>query len=644
MAARFWVGGTGTWDASDTTHWSATSGGAGGASVPGSGDTVTFDGSSGGGTVTLAYNPTVTTITFGAFTGTLDFNTRTLNLGGLLGSGTGIRTLTLGSSTINCSNTAANTVFDFATSTNLTITANTATINITGNAADFNEGTLNWNGASMVITGASSVTMRGTSTWLNLTRTPTSPGADDALSIAGDKTITGTFTLKGSSAKFRIRLASNQSQSLASTRTVTAANIDFEYVNLTDIQAAGAANWNISAITGLSGDGGGNIGITFTTPVTQYWFGTTGNWTDASKWFLGTGGTGGAGRVPLIQDMAIFDANSFVATGNTVTVDFANIGSTNWTGSLPGQTFTWSQNIRSYGSMTLVSNTTLPSTFGLTFVGRMASTLSSPGNTFGGSITISQVGFGMTLMSDISMSLSRTFTVFVGTYTQNGYNLTTGIFNSNGTSVRTVSLGSGKIYLGFASSATVWDFGTTTNLTYDAGTSEVIVTDTSAATKTLNFANATIAFNVLTIPSSGSGVISFTNTSGNREINMLRVYGTNTLRFSASQTYKIRNFDVPGNAGTVSFVSATPATQYTLSNAGGLVRIFNANITDAIGAGGAIWQAINSVDGGNNTNINFVTERAPSYRVGQKMTSLGGVRPYKKVLHSDYHGYRKMGG
>ena len=46
MADRYWVGGTGTWDASDTTHWSATSGGAGGASVPTSSDDVYFNSAS----------------------------------------------------------------------------------------------------------------------------------------------------------------------------------------------------------------------------------------------------------------------------------------------------------------------------------------------------------------------------------------------------------------------------------------------------------------------------------------------------------------------------------------------------------------------------------------------------------------------
>jgi len=43
---RYWRGGTGTWDATTTTNWSATSGGAGGASVPTSADAVVFNSAS----------------------------------------------------------------------------------------------------------------------------------------------------------------------------------------------------------------------------------------------------------------------------------------------------------------------------------------------------------------------------------------------------------------------------------------------------------------------------------------------------------------------------------------------------------------------------------------------------------------------
>lgn len=50
MAARYWVGGAGTWDGTSTTHWAATSGGTSGASAPTATDNVVFDANSGLGT------------------------------------------------------------------------------------------------------------------------------------------------------------------------------------------------------------------------------------------------------------------------------------------------------------------------------------------------------------------------------------------------------------------------------------------------------------------------------------------------------------------------------------------------------------------------------------------------------------------
>jgi len=54
MADRYWVGGTGNWDATNTTNWSATSGGTGGASVPTLNDDVYLDANSGVGTITTS--------------------------------------------------------------------------------------------------------------------------------------------------------------------------------------------------------------------------------------------------------------------------------------------------------------------------------------------------------------------------------------------------------------------------------------------------------------------------------------------------------------------------------------------------------------------------------------------------------------
>jgi len=72
MATRYWVGGTGTWDATTTTNWSATSGGAGGASAPTSADDVVFDAASDAGaifTVTVGTGAVCRDITAGS----LDF-------------------------------------------------------------------------------------------------------------------------------------------------------------------------------------------------------------------------------------------------------------------------------------------------------------------------------------------------------------------------------------------------------------------------------------------------------------------------------------------------------------------------------------------------------------------------------------------
>lgn len=99
MAARFWVGGAGNWDASTTTHWAATSGGASGASVPTSADTVTFDSLSNATayTVTITAGANCSDLTIGppaagaiTFAGTTNLNV----FGNLVTGSTTVRTYT----------------------------------------------------------------------------------------------------------------------------------------------------------------------------------------------------------------------------------------------------------------------------------------------------------------------------------------------------------------------------------------------------------------------------------------------------------------------------------------------------------------------------------------------------------------------
>ena len=71
MANRFWVGGTDAWNATAGTKWSATNGGAGGATVPTAADDVFFTSLSGVGTVTVSATANCLTLNCTGFTGTL---------------------------------------------------------------------------------------------------------------------------------------------------------------------------------------------------------------------------------------------------------------------------------------------------------------------------------------------------------------------------------------------------------------------------------------------------------------------------------------------------------------------------------------------------------------------------------------------
>jgi hypothetical protein len=111
MASRYWVGGSGTWDASDQTHWAAASGGAGGQTVPTSADDVVFDANS-GGTITVSGNKIILSLSAGLnFPGTLDFNGYDVSVTNALSFSDFFnvaKTIRLGSGTFSCDTLALN--------------------------------------------------------------------------------------------------------------------------------------------------------------------------------------------------------------------------------------------------------------------------------------------------------------------------------------------------------------------------------------------------------------------------------------------------------------------------------------------------------------------------------------------------------
>ena len=137
MATRYWVGGSGNWDATSTANWSTSSGGASGASAPTSVDDVIFDASS--NVATGAFTVTVTG-TSAAPAVCQDFST-----GGAGGALDGAMTLSMGataqldvygSMTLPASNLTwtgvSGATLNFkATSTGKTITTNGVTLTAT---------------------------------------------------------------------------------------------------------------------------------------------------------------------------------------------------------------------------------------------------------------------------------------------------------------------------------------------------------------------------------------------------------------------------------------------------------------------------------------------------------------------------------
>lgn len=199
MANRFWVGGTGNWNATAGTKWSAVSGGAGGEAVPTASDDVFFDAASGAVTVTVySYVPAIKTITFTGFIGTFSGYNNTgpsIRAGGLtlvagmsLGQGAQGATFSFqatgGSYNINTAGkTLGNSVTFAGTGATYTLQSDLTTIynlNVASSTFDANGYNVtclyfnaNYASARTLTMGSGTWTLTGTGTIFNIANTGT---------------------------------------------------------------------------------------------------------------------------------------------------------------------------------------------------------------------------------------------------------------------------------------------------------------------------------------------------------------------------------------------------------------------------------------------------------------------------------------
>lgn len=300
-------------------------------------------------------------------------------------------------------------------------------------------------------------------------------------------------------------------------------------------------NFSCKEITGSIGNALGNSGITFTPAADQYFYApTTGTklWSGVANWFLGAGGTGGAGRVPLPQDNAIFNASSIGAASTTVSADMPRLGKDiTFVGVVNSPTWnlsTYGGGI--YGSLTTVSAMSIISNNTTDFRGRSSHTLTSGGLAWPSSSALSMNMFGGTLTLGDALNTSSISPVY-GTLVDAGYSVTMGTFGGGNGSVKTLNLTGIWTITGAA-----WEVSSTTVIT--SAPSTIKFTDATATAKT--FVGGGKAYNTVWLSGAGSGAYNFTgaNTIADLKVDNL----PKDIRFTAGTNTTIgafTNADVP---------------------------------------------------------------------------------------------------
>lgn len=593
MADRYWVGGTANWDATAGTKWATTSGGAGGAAVPTASDNTFFDAASGAVTVSKTSAGATASLDFTGFAGTfsgasnmsvtgdfiVDGGMAWSYNGTLTFSGGGSKTITtngkaLSITGVNFSNAGATWTFtdDFILNRN-------GTTSVT-----YTSGTLVWGTNTMYIT-AYSVDIQGAWSFNNLDITMLSVVNSTVVTLNNNIVVAGTLSLAGfDSDRRRLFLRSTVA---GTPRTITVGTLGtVSDVDCRDIVAAGASSpWDLSAISGGSGDCGGNTDITFSTPDDFYWFGASSNWYTLSRWYMGTGGSGGsASRLPLPQDTAIFDSN---AHGSSISVSMDQTRYPAINATYSGLTLTNSSITELYGDVTIDAAVTLSISSASTtdiFARQGTRYIDTNNKIWNTPVAIHAYGGGtVVLNSSFTSGTARTFSITSGTFDANDYDVTIGSIGFTGVLTRHIDFGDGT-----------WTLGTTGTLaaisgagfTVAGGASLILINNAAATART--FQSGGLAFHNIRAEGAGAYTLNFTGGGTYNDIDVDTSVTSKIVQFTQSTTSTLLG-DIISNAssGKTLTLKSTTATNATLSKASGTISLDWAVITDLTATGGA---------------------------------------------------------
>ena len=494
-----------------------------------------------------------TTSTITIYTGVLVTNGYGLTATSLISSNYNPRGLTLNGSTVNLSGLGS--ALTLTNTNSLTFDAGTSTINLnlTQNAS-----------------GGGFTVNTGTISFYNLMLSSSATAGIHNVILASDITISGTLSTSPitNDAIHRICLlpsVSGTPRTVSVNSSSSLTDIDFSEITITGSAAP---------ITGTRlGNYGGNSGITFTAPKTVYWnLSGTQNW-DATAWCTSTdGGTTlsapDINNFPLAQDTAKFnDVGSVTGTISIPNSTSYAIGTLDCSNRTIAMTLYNNQSRFIYGSFILSSAVNWYSSYSIYFAGRGSYTITSAGIPLtAATIYISAINGTYTLGDAMSTITGGPMSVTNGTFTTNGYAITIYSFNSNATTTRTINLGASTItcnnYFG-----TIWNTSITTNLTFNAGTSNIIFADPTAQVGyTRMLYGGGLTYNKFTFGGTAAAN-QIIEISGNNTFNEITTTRTDawTLNFSSS-TQTITNWNITGNTGIVTVAGSSSLATLILLN------------------------------------------------------------------------------
>ena len=413
----------------------------------------------------------------------------------------------------------------------------------------------------------------------------------------------------------------------AATIQKTSGSVTVTYAVLSDITATGGASFTANNSIDL----GNNTGWIITSPAPKdlYWVGNGGNWNDGNHWSLSSGGPA-SGCAPTPVDNVFFDANSFTALGQIVTINPTIVQCRNmsWVGvtNNPNLTLPSTNALRIYGSLALVPGMSTNIQGGVFFVATTTGqTITSAGKNFG-PVTFDGIGGGWSLQDALNVTngFSPEILLSKGTLNTNNQTVAARIFSALDGGGNALNLGSSVINVNGS-----WSTSGLAAGSLNAGTSTINVTPFFSTANfqvgqnqtyhNLNFPS-TSASNQLILSNNNvtfTGTVSFAgngSTSGFGSsiiFNNLTLVAGTTMTFRNIFTHMINgSFNATGTpAFPIRIQSSITGVQATISKSSGFVCLDYVRMSDHKAIGGAYFNAglspTRSVDMGGNTGWVF---------------------------------------